>query len=679
MCTINHEHFDNSEYSFLCIRRKSINVKTDLILFIKTHISSVFDKQHMIIETYKLFMKITNGVKYNKIIIITTFGHIHNIQCDGYSLIKCLYNCIYTFNKTYTIEETINDALKKTNDKSLLLICFSKGIKNITIPKNILLIDYCNDCYEMTCTDKIKNMDNIEDVHINISLGEPYNDFIGIMNRSDISIPYTSKKLKYPSIFNEEHLSILNAFECYVTLCKYHTKCSKCENKSYEINEQMMDIYTKFFEHYIKYYMNQPNEKKENFHNTILNNIRHKMYIIDSKLKTKKQYNSFYKNINLDHIPNKNRSKLLKKFKNEKDTKLIENKNIDLSDISSIETEDYFSDLSLTDWKDEVRENSCLGLLINVYIPNYCRMGNLTHMIEIRNLSNTYMSVNDYMMLFCEPTEKINCDVNSSVVIDDRILGSGNTILPIYINKIHWSMCKKYISPVLGLLFANNPSYYREGMDNIYYMSLLDFIDKKLLIDLNYKSVKVWLSLLRTCMELSFEKKYHKEFKKEKPYDLCTKNGNVWTLGVIYGQMISINYNDKNKIKKMANDHIMSIINLFVLNTSRSRRNELKEIIKKNNEETKKEITNIFEICEIYLLNLHYLIMCNIGNIFDEMRSHYGSIKDFLKKTDEQMGIYDEKFIDKIYESFIDMHKNITSTDYMLISIEYVIENIKIK
>jgi len=125
--------------------------------------------------------------------------------------------------------------------------------------------------------------------------------------------------------------------------------------------------------------------------------------------------------------------------------------------------------------------------------------------------------------------------------------------LPLYINKLHWKLAKEYCPILLSLCFSNNTEMYNTHMLNIYYVSIVNyFMNAVLEPDINVKKqlIKIWISLFRTCAEISFEQRYHKGIKKHIQALLKSQNNNL-QLVMLAGQMMSTGINDCDSFIKL--------------------------------------------------------------------------------------------------------------------------------
>jgi len=198
------------------------------------------------------------------------------------------------------------------------------------------------------------------------------------------------------------------------------------------------------------------------------------------------------------------------------------------------------STLSLTNWIEEYNNINPFGFMIKYELNNYSYKGmiDLTSSIiktypnmKINSITNNWVSLYDYYQIiisYIENSDNLtnneyqNNDDNifnmNDFLITDNILGDGNILLPVYINKNHWKLVKvlwKY-----HLTFINNSLEfeYNKKMDNIYYLTLLKSYNNIKNINQNIKSsIRLFCYILRTCIQISIDNKYMYGILKEYP------------------------------------------------------------------------------------------------------------------------------------------------------------------
>jgi hypothetical protein len=97
--------------------------------------------------------------------------------------------------------------------------------------------------------------------------------------------------------------------------------------------------------------------------------------------------------------------------------------------------------LTLSTWDEEILNNNCIGILIKVNINEYNKIG-LINNIQIEEITNTFMPIVDYIETIDRYFKDSNQYgiINNKDIISGNAIGKSNTLLPIYINKYHWSI-----------------------------------------------------------------------------------------------------------------------------------------------------------------------------------------------------------------------------------------------
>lgn len=274
-------------------------------------------------------------------------------------------------------------------------------------------------------------------------------------------------------------------------------------------------------------------------------------------MSTQSSYSSYLENYNICSISYKKYQKIIRNL-TIIDVKELENKINHISQnlseiITNIKSDDsfYFSKFSLSGWKEEIEEKSCLGILMSVHVENYNKSGDWIDDIFFTNKTKLFLSVVDYLNIL-NSKATFNGDVMS--------LGIENLLLPVYINKYHWKIAKCHVSMMLGLSICGNVSLYSKKMDNIYYLVAVEyfksFVNSVECNDL-IKYFKLWVSILRTCIELSKEKGYHKGINKY--CEMLTSKKQI-QVNVLFGQLMStgkiISKNGTSLGEKKINEYI---------------------------------------------------------------------------------------------------------------------------
>ena len=219
----------------------------------------------------------------------------------------------------------------------------------------------------------------------------------------------------------------------------------------------------------------------------------------------------FFDSVNINEIKEKDYDKLLKE---KNDT-----------------SEAYLNSIiSMSNWKDEIVDLNCFGLLLKYNIrkgiknknnknPNlikYYSIINEYPNIFVSNISNNFISINDYYQLILNHLQEVPdfvFNLNDFEIVDSYH-GNTNIMLPLYINKEHWHIFNKIKKYHLTLINNYLEPYYNSKMDDIYFFVLLKSFNVMLLKNSN-DSIRLTMYILRTAMQICVDNKYCFNVKNE--------------------------------------------------------------------------------------------------------------------------------------------------------------------
>lgn len=196
---------------------------------------------------------------------------------------------------------------------------------------------------------------------------------------------------------------------------------------------------------------------------------------------------------------------------------------IEISDLNNVNFNKslsfYTSLLSLSNWKDEMENNSCLGLLINVNSTFSDIMGYSSNYINVKNIATTLISpeqIYDGQNFYWN---KHNLLDNGKNELDNIIIGSGigrgNAIIPLYINKYHWQTAEYKLEENLSIALTQNPYSFKPIMLDLYSHVLISFINiiiKENQSDINIKYlIAIIVTMIKLQLNLDLDYKYFME------------------------------------------------------------------------------------------------------------------------------------------------------------------------
>lgn len=216
--------------------------------------------------------------------------------------------------------------------------------------------------------------------------------------------------------------------------------------------------------------------------------------------------------------------------------------------------------ISMSNWKDELTDLNCFGLLLKYNIRKGIKNKNFNLLkyysiiseypnIFVSNISNNFISINDYYQLILNHLQEVPdfvFDLNNFEIIDSYH-GDTNIMLPLYINKEHWYIFNKIKKYHLTLINNYLEPYYNSKMDDIYFFVLLKSFNTMLLKNSN-DSIRLTMYILRTAMQICIDNKYCFNVKYE-----CTKYYN----NLLSSQSI---YN----FKQIYNDFLIRFIQMII-------------------------------------------------------------------------------------------------------------------
>ena len=167
----------------------------------------------------------------------------------------------------------------------------------------------------------------------------------------------------------------------------------------------------------------------------------------------------------------------------------------------------YTSQVSLSNWYDEIESKSCLGLLINVSSEFSDKMGYSSESINVINITNTLMSpeqIYDGHKFYWDKYFKLDNGKYQDNIISGSVIGKGNSIIPLYINNFHWEYAQKYIEENISIALTQNPYIYKPIMIDLYSHVFLKFICN-VLNDPSDKNIKLFISIFVTMQKLNLD------------------------------------------------------------------------------------------------------------------------------------------------------------------------------
>ena len=472
-------------YSIKCNNQRSVIIKENLLIEeILNLIDSIEKHMEIIQDSKKEIIKIID------ILIITENKfHIEDIKeitnkNDSFELKINIFNN----NKLQSINTISNNIIENTNNKLIYKIV-TNYMNDEYLEGKIKENEFCNcEILKIGNKDCIQGSINLEDKNI-------INGVMTILLNNHL---YENKI---------EYYKILTKMKKYLTETRKNIKNHLC---LIMINNHMMNIKAKIFKNYKEKQNNERIKKLYDHGCPVVGCSRDHQVLGNQIFKNMgyvKEIHKIIKNEEIDVLEDNNDGN---------DTKLDQEREKD-------SLEHYMSNISLTNWKDEIENNNCMGILLNISTTYGTKLGH-TCKINTIKITNLYYPGLDF-------------------IIEKRQIESCNALLPIYINKKHWKVAKKYKEMLLGMSL----SYFIILID----MTNIMYTSKE---NINDRYVKSYISFLRTTAEIAFMNKYSYGIKKYlEKYKKEPKNNNMDNK-IILGQCLSTGYivNGEilNKMKK---------------------------------------------------------------------------------------------------------------------------------
>ena len=260
--------------------------------------------------------------------------------------------------------------------------------------------------------------------------------------------------------------------------------------KTFNVTDKTRFIYDMVLSKYSELLNLSKNEIIDKYEKIVLKDKSDKFNLIDLLTKFAKSEQFIFNKINCQIKQNKNIIQNLKTIDecnininkwsikyNDEFLNNIEN-NLDKNLSNSFDI--YSLIISRTSWLDELKFGNIFGIIVHLICPKLSKLGLNMSQIEIMSLSNNFMTFEQ----ICETQDIFNSDYNkyddgrSEILsISGNALGEGNSMLPLYINKIHWSLVQTQINYTLGVMVNQNPFNYYNKFYEIYPMCLLKYCE----------------------------------------------------------------------------------------------------------------------------------------------------------------------------------------------------------
>jgi hypothetical protein len=491
-------------------------------------IIKLFPKTELILDTKNNNMNIENIIKFLSCIIFKNI--MSNTDCLSLIDKTIDYDLIIIFSlRKVLYGSNIYEYVEMNHIKNILVFNFDNAKQtpdSMMGSKELIIKKAVKNFYEVFLTNNINNFDKmIETINNRINIINNKFDIIKIDNNLNnlqnllinlykIECSIFNNVSKYQPINIEQLLFKLNNYDIsgftnkeYYMFLKYTINFIKTKLTSFYDNKIISNSFNesdKIFKHIFDFYQ-------------IVYPKIHHVLKEDNLLLNFKSFDS----VNINDIKEKNYDNIIK------------NNDTSESYLHSI--------ISMSNWKDEIEDLNCFGLLLKYNIkkgkkiknnknPNFIKYYNITSEypnIFVSNISNNFISINDYYQLILnhilpqeglkkEEVPEFIFNLNDFEIIDSYH-GNTNIMLPLYINKEHWYIFNKIKRYHLSLINNYLEPYYNSRMDNIYFFVLLKSFNTMILKNSN-DSIYLTIYILRTAMQICIDNKYCLKIKQEYNY-----------------------------------------------------------------------------------------------------------------------------------------------------------------
>lgn len=370
------------------------------------------------------------------------------------------------------------------------------------------------------------------------------------------------------------------------------------------------------------------------------------------------------------------------------DIKTFIESNENLTNIKLNDSCDFFnSSITLSNWFEEIQNNNCLGLLIKITSSELAKMGILGSAITVQNITTSYLSIADYIntsMDYFEKNKNLQFgDLNKKNIITGMAIGEANAVIPLYINKYHWKIVKKYIEPLLGIIVSHNPFNFGNNHKSIFYTIFVDMTHRLFKHDktnLNNNYIKTYMAYFRTCAEICFENKYNHGIKKfislylTNPLIRISKDN--YPYDKICSQILVTGYIINNDNIKILMLYLLEELIRIRIKMDDYDETYINYVINLQNEELDNDIDMVINrINEKMPYDLEFLMtFYKMNSVMNSIVEDYGSYGKFIKDLEDNYGLVSDNTCSKILDMItknINTEKVIIEDIYNLLNINY--------
>jgi len=360
------------------------------------------------------------------------------------------------------------------------------------------------------------------------------------------------------------------------------------------------------------------------------------------------------------------------------------------------ESRDFIcSVVTLSDWYDELKDGNSMGLVVKVNTNELLKMGIMID-LRIDSVTTTFMPVTDYLSSTIKYFEKDKWDtdndfgnLNNAKIVNDEILGEGNIVIPIYINKYHWTVSKILLKPILGLALAHNPFGYIKSYDSLIFKIFSEML-RMTFVNKNFKIHDKWARTLvifsRTCAQLCFDHKYQRGLNKYISNFINDPILRINKLAInfknIISQTVSTGYKFNNEeLNKIIRYYLEEVVTNFLKNKKYDK-NYINFLLT-SGIDVSKELESCITFIEKDIQNELQMAIAFLKSnyVFNQFYDLYGKYNNYIKKLEETYSFLENDKTEKLIKlisterfqleniTFKELYKMINCPDKMMIDL----------
>lgn len=321
----------------------------------------------------------------------------------------------------------------------------------------------------------------------------------------------------------------------------------------------------------------------------------------------------------------------------------------------------FNSGITLSDWFEEFQDGGAIGLLIKVSTTPLAKLG-INQNISVENITTTFLPILDYIdgaiNFFNDKTNLSFGNLNKKDIVKGTAIGNSNAVIPLYINKYHWSISKLYLPYILGMIISHNPFCYKDSHQKFLFSLLIEMSIKSYCNDcanLSEKWVRCFVAVNRTCAQISFDNKYNYGIARYIDLYLTDPTKRIfnqsYAYDIIIGQILSTGY-------KLEGDKLVSVVKYI-----------LEECIRKCSGQTDPNDVILYpkEILESIENDIQYDLKLLISfikthRIFHKIYEKVGGYNSYIKLLETRFGVMPDPEVNLIFE---EMKKGGASNGYV--------------